>query len=122
MGTGLLYLTASALTRVNQRPYLLGSTAVLWGWIEAKLKGKPRFERPKSGFVLPYDRWMRSTLGKQIDRTLTDSDLVRMAGLDPQAVATYWRSYRKGAKGQYWTCVWALYVLTQWCSRHGVGI
>ncbi len=78
------------------------------------------FERPKSGFVLPYDRWMRSTLGDQIDRVLTDPDLVRPAGLDPETVATYWRGFRDGAKGQYWTRVWALYVLVQWCDRHGV--
>jgi len=32
MGTGFVFLAASALSRINQKPYLLGSLAMLWGW------------------------------------------------------------------------------------------
>ena len=35
MGTGFLYLAASALSRVNQEPYVLGSLSIMWGWIKS---------------------------------------------------------------------------------------
>jgi biofilm PGA synthesis N-glycosyltransferase PgaC len=43
MGTGLLYLSASALSRVNQKPYLIGSLAMVWGWVWSALQAKPRY-------------------------------------------------------------------------------
>lgn len=43
MGTGFFYMLASALSRVNQSPYVLGSAAMLWGWIQSALLGKPRY-------------------------------------------------------------------------------
>ncbi len=80
------------------------------------------FDRPKSGFVLPYDKWLRSRLGKQIDSTLTDRDLVVSAGLEPAAVAALWRAFQHGMPGLYWTRIWAIYVLIRWCHRHGAAI
>lgn len=47
MGTGLLYLTASVVSRFNQKPYVLGQLAVLWGWVEGALRRKPRYENPE---------------------------------------------------------------------------
>jgi poly-beta-1,6-N-acetyl-D-glucosamine synthase len=44
MGTGILYLAASALSRVNQKPYVLGSVAMIWGWIKSAAVRKPRYE------------------------------------------------------------------------------
>jgi poly-beta-1,6-N-acetyl-D-glucosamine synthase len=47
MGTGFLYMAASAFGRVNQKPYVLGSLAMLWGWLKAAAQRKPRFESPE---------------------------------------------------------------------------
>jgi biofilm PGA synthesis N-glycosyltransferase PgaC len=47
MGTGFLYLAASALSRINQKPYVLGSLAMMWGWIYSALSRKPRYENPE---------------------------------------------------------------------------
>jgi biofilm PGA synthesis N-glycosyltransferase PgaC len=44
MGTGFLFMAASALYRVTERPYLLGSLAMLWGWIKSALQRLPRYE------------------------------------------------------------------------------
>ena len=44
MGTGFLYLAASALSRVNQEPYVLGSLAIMWGWIKSAALRKPRYD------------------------------------------------------------------------------
>lgn len=43
MGTGFFYMAASALSRANQAPYILGSMATLWGWVKSALQGKPRY-------------------------------------------------------------------------------
>jgi hypothetical protein len=44
MGTGALFMVASALMRINQRPYVLGSAAMLWGWIKSALQRRPRYD------------------------------------------------------------------------------
>jgi len=78
------------------------------------------FERPKRGFVLPYDRWIRQSLSPDVERTLRDPEAVRSAGLQPEAVGRLWEAFRAGAPGLYWSRVWAVYVLVRWCQRHGV--
>lgn len=44
MGTGFLFMAASAVSRVNQEPYLLGSVAMLWGWLKSAIQRKARYE------------------------------------------------------------------------------
>jgi asparagine synthase (glutamine-hydrolysing) len=78
------------------------------------------FERPKSGFVLPFDRWIRLGLGKVMDRTMRDPQAVRAVGLDPETVRRLWVAFQEGAPGIYWSRVWAVYVLIRWCQRQGV--
>ena len=78
------------------------------------------FDRPKSGFVLPFDRWLRSSLGKRIDATMRDADAVRPTGLNPEAVRRLWQAFLDGAPGLYWSRVWAIYVYVRWCHRQGV--
>jgi poly-beta-1,6-N-acetyl-D-glucosamine synthase len=46
MGTGFLYLAASALSRINQRPYVLGSLWMMWGWLSSAALRKPRYDNP----------------------------------------------------------------------------
>ncbi|HXJ39439.1 MAG TPA: asparagine synthase-related protein, partial [Bryobacteraceae bacterium] len=78
------------------------------------------FERPKAGFVLPYDRWLRSSLGKMIDGTMRDPEAIKPTGLDPEAVARLWRAFLNGAPGLYWSRIWAIYVFIRWCHRHRI--
>jgi asparagine synthase (glutamine-hydrolysing) len=78
------------------------------------------FERPKAGFVLPYDRWLRSGLGKMIDGTMRDPEAIKPTGLDPETVARLWQAFLDGAPGLYWSRIWAIYVFIRWCHRHRV--
>ena len=78
------------------------------------------FERPKSGFVLPFDRWIRSGLKDAMDQTLRDPQAIAPAGLDPVAVARLWRAFLEGAPGMYWSRVWSVYVFIRWCHRNRV--
>jgi asparagine synthase (glutamine-hydrolysing) len=78
------------------------------------------FRRPKSGFVLPYDRWIRRSLGKAMDGTMRDPGALRRVGLNPEAVRRLWQAFLDGAPGIYWSRVWALFVLVRWCHRNRV--
>ena len=78
------------------------------------------FERPKSGFVLPFDRWIRRGLKDAMDQTLRDPQLIAPTGLEPAAVERLWRAFLDGAPGMYWSRVWSIYVLVRWCHRNRV--
>jgi asparagine synthase (glutamine-hydrolysing) len=78
------------------------------------------FERPKTGFVLPLDRWIRRGLQDAMDRTLRDPQAVAPVGLDPVAVERLWRAFLEGAPGMYWSRVWSVYVFIRWCHRNRV--
>jgi asparagine synthase (glutamine-hydrolysing) len=78
------------------------------------------FERPKSGFVLPFDRWIRRGLKDAMDETLRDPQAIAPAGLDPVAVERLWRAFLDGAPGMYWSRVWSVYVFIRWCHRNRV--
>src|SRR5262249_28346419 len=60
------------------------------------------FNRPKSGFVMPFDRWIRQGLSSSIDETLRDPAAVKAAGLNPDPVQRLWQAFRDGAPGLYW--------------------
>ncbi|MBL8861134.1 MAG: asparagine synthase (glutamine-hydrolyzing) [Planctomycetes bacterium] len=79
------------------------------------------FERRKSGFVMPFDRWCRGELRATVDGVLSDQDACRSAGLDPAAVARLWNAFLAGAPGLYWSRVWAVFVLCRWCREHRVS-
>jgi asparagine synthase (glutamine-hydrolysing) len=78
------------------------------------------FERAKSGFVLPFDRWIRRGLKDVMDQTLRDPQAVAPAGLDPAAVSRLWRAFLEEAPGVYWSRVWSVYVFIRWCHRNRV--
>jgi len=78
------------------------------------------FERPKRGFVLPFDRWIRRGLKNAMDQTLRDPQAIAPVGLDPAAVERLWRAFLEGAPGTYWSRVWSIYVLIRWCHRNRV--
>jgi asparagine synthase (glutamine-hydrolysing) len=78
------------------------------------------FERPKSGFVLPFDRWIRRGLQHTVDQTLRDPQAIVPVGLNPAAVERLWRAFLEGAPGMYWSRVWSVYVFIRWCHRNRV--
>lgn len=65
MGTGFLYMAASALLRINEKPYFLGSLAMLWGWLKSALQGKPRYEDAEFRRFLRRYQWRSLLLGKK---------------------------------------------------------
>lgn len=57
MGTGFVFMVASAFARMNQKPYVLGSLAMLWGWLKSAVQRKPRYHDPAfRSFLRRYQR------------------------------------------------------------------
>jgi hypothetical protein len=46
MGTGLLYMTASAVFRMRVPPYVIGGLAMWWGYCRSALRRTPRYDDP----------------------------------------------------------------------------
>ena len=57
---------------------------------------------------MPFDSWIRKSLGRDMDDTMRDAQLSRAVGLNGQTVERLWSAYQAGAPGLYWSRVWAL--------------
>jgi len=80
------------------------------------------FDRPKSGFVLPFDTWCRDALCPAMHARFEDTALCEAVGLRPDAIARLWRAWSVNAPGLYWSRVWAPFVLLEWCRMHGATL
>jgi poly-beta-1,6-N-acetyl-D-glucosamine synthase len=64
MGTSLIYMLANAVNRLNEKPYVLGSLAMLWGWLKSVLQRKPRFDDAEFRRFLRRYQWRALLVGK----------------------------------------------------------
>lgn len=74
--------------------------------------------RPKMGFTLPYDRWMRREL-----RAFCETRILRLdeRGLfRPQILRGYWGDFLAGRNGISWSRLWSLVALDHWLDRNGI--
>ncbi|HEY6477728.1 MAG TPA: asparagine synthase (glutamine-hydrolyzing) [Polyangia bacterium] len=99
----------------------LGKKALLRRATEARID-PATLERPKSGFVLPMDAWCRRAMRQRIDDMYNDEALCARVGIDGRTAVALWRSFLAGGPGLYWSRVWAVFVLLDWCSRHRVSL
>ena len=77
------------------------------------------WDRPKQGFLMPFDPWLRGPLRAAVDAEFTAAGATR-AGLEPQAVREVWQRFDRG--GVTWSRPWALYTLVRWARENGVAI
>lgn len=66
------------------------------------------WDRPKMGFTLPFEPWLRQH-GEDLQRACLEHK-----ALQPAAVETVWRQFRAGRL--HWSRPWALFVLSQFES------
>jgi asparagine synthase (glutamine-hydrolysing) len=75
--------------------------------------------RPKRGFTLPFEHWLRGEL-----RTEVESALRRIphgplsARLDQSITMSIWSDFL--ARRTSWSRVWSLYVLQRWCELNSI--
>jgi hypothetical protein len=81
MGTGIVYMTVSALYRMTRPPIILGGLAMWWGYVLSLLTRKQRYDDPEfRRFLRRYQRDCL-LLGK---RRATDRANKRMASAWPR--------------------------------------
>ena len=78
--------------------------------------------RPKRGFTLPFERWLREELRAEIEPVLgakrvNDGPLGGL--LDANQVRQVWKDFLRGATS--WSRPWSLYVLQRWCELQSVS-
>ncbi|HYN10674.1 MAG TPA: asparagine synthase (glutamine-hydrolyzing) [Vicinamibacterales bacterium] len=76
--------------------------------------------RPKRGFVLPLDDWMRTSLRSLCEEQLGANGLAGRSIFRPAAVESVWRSFLTGKPRTTWSRPWALVTLNNWLDRTGV--
>jgi len=75
--------------------------------------------RPKRGFTLPFERWMRQELRPEIEPVLYAKRISSgpLGGLlDGNQVQQVWQQFLHGTVS--WSRPWSLYVLQRWCETH----
>jgi asparagine synthase (glutamine-hydrolysing) len=77
-------------------------------------------DRPKQGFTLPFDRWMRGALRPLCEHHLGSAGLDGRGLFRPGEVPRLWRQFLGGAPGVTWSRLWTLVALDAWLDRHGI--
>lgn len=76
--------------------------------------------RPKQGFTLPFDPWMRGPLRSLCEERLGDRGLAGRGLFKPDQIGRLWQSFLSGGKDVSWSRLWVLVVLDAWLDAHGV--
>ncbi len=79
--------------------------------------------RPKRGFTLPFEKWMREDLRHEIEPVLQQGRIDEGPlgkYLTGSAVQRVWESFLKGSVS--WSRPWSLYVLQKWCELYLISV
>jgi len=64
MGTGFIYMLASAVFRMSKKPYIIGGMAMAWGYLKSWVTNVPRFDdKELCAFIRKY-QWACLLKGK----------------------------------------------------------
>ncbi len=75
--------------------------------------------RPKRGFTLPFEHWLRDELHVEVETTLrkiASGPLSQI--LNAAAVESVWRDFQQ--RRTSWSRPWSLYLLQRWCEMHSI--
>ena len=71
--------------------------------------------RPKRGFTLPFEQWLRGEMRPVVEDALLKSDWDQTS-IRASAVREVWNRFLAGETS--WSRPWSLFVLTQWCGQN----
>jgi len=74
--------------------------------------------RPKQGFTLPFDPWMRGPLRSFCEQRLGDRGLAGRGLMNPSQIQRMWRSFLDGGRDVSWSRLWTLVVLDAWLAQN----
>ena len=75
-------------------------------------------ERPKMGFTLPWEHWLKNELRSFCEARL--EVLGRRPEFSATGVEALWKRFLSGDKRVGWSRVWYLVVLADWIERNGI--
>ncbi len=76
--------------------------------------------RPKQGFSMPFDQWMRNELKPFCESRL--SFLEEVGFFRPGAVTRVWRAFLKGHPAINWARIWLLVTLSDWLQANSIEV
>jgi len=77
--------------------------------------------RPKQGFTLPFQAWMKGPFRAPIEDALMSWENTELSDLiSPEAVKLVWSGFLAGSVS--WSRPWLLYVLHRWVALHGASL
>lgn len=74
------------------------------------------FERPKMGFSVPVDEWLRGPLRDWVETSLDSDRLRRDAFLRPEPISHEWQRFKRGLGNH--SRVWAVLMFQSWMDRY----
>lgn len=77
-------------------------------------------ERPKMGFTLPFETWMRSEMFSEVDSVMNGTS-ARSVRIDESAVRHVWHDFLNRRPGMNWSRPWALYTLMRWAEQNDIS-
>ena len=103
--------------RVPHRLKLRGTTGK-WILRQVLYRRVPRqiVERPKMGFSVPIDRWLRGPLRTWAASLLAEDEIRRGGLLDPGPIVGAWRDLQEGRR-QTGAALWAVIMFQAWRER-----
>ncbi|WP_191859618.1 asparagine synthase (glutamine-hydrolyzing) [Hanstruepera ponticola] len=81
---------------------------------------KSYFNRPKSGFTMPFSDWFRNELKDMVLSELNDEGLRQIPNIDIDEVKLRINQHMDGSWNRY-PLIWKLLVLKQWMNNNGKG-
>jgi asparagine synthase (glutamine-hydrolysing) len=78
--------------------------------------------RPKRGFTLPFDPWMRDGLRPLVERSLGSQGLAGRGLFQVEELQRLWGAFLDGHPGVTWSRIWILVALNAWMDRVGIEV
>ena len=77
--------------------------------------------RPKQGFTLPFELWMRGALRRFCEKRLSPERLGARGIFQPDQVQELWHAFLAGRREVSWSRLWILVVLEEWLECNDVN-
>lgn len=85
-----------------------------------KLLPQEILERPKQGFELPFDPWMRGALRKFCEDRLSPERVEQQGIMRAEEVQKLWKDFLERRSNVSWSRLWVLVVLEDWLERNRI--